>query len=175
MSWRDRDYAKFNDEERRRFFGSSGAKAEFPASAEGHGHSNALPTRARRRRGRRSHASARLGFFAAFGIAVAAVAATAAYVHANPLHGPHTKVKPAVDLSLGVIPTPAIQTSTSPSKTLNIRWRRSDLAPAANAGRICVTSKAHGRICASYVVGERPADNLTRRIESLRLHVQSSG
>jgi hypothetical protein len=34
---------------------------------------------------------------------------------------------------------------------------------------------AHGRICASYVVGERPADTLTRRIESLGLRVESNG
>jgi len=33
----------------------------------------------------------------------------------------------------------------------------------------------HGRVCASYVVGEKPADNLTRRLESLGLRVQSNG
>lgn len=61
------------------------------------------------------------------------------------------------------------------SKLVLIRWRNSDLSPAASAGRICVTDQRHGRICASYVIGERPADTLTRRIESLGLHVQSSG
>jgi hypothetical protein len=62
-----------------------------------------------------------------------------------------------------------------PSKVIGIRWRTTDLAPAAQAGRICVTAQAHGRICASYVVGERPADTLTRRIESLGLRVESNG
>jgi hypothetical protein len=47
--------------------------------------------------------------------------------------------------------------------------------PAARAGRICVTDPNHGQICASYVVGERPADTLTRRIESFGLSVASSG
>jgi hypothetical protein len=61
------------------------------------------------------------------------------------------------------------------SKVIGIRWRTADLVPAAQAGRICVTALGHGRICASYVVGERPADTLTRRIEGLGLHVESNG
>jgi hypothetical protein len=55
------------------------------------------------------------------------------------------------------------------------RRRSSDTVPAAHSGRICVTDPQHGRMCASYVVGERPADTLTRRIESLGLRVESSG
>jgi hypothetical protein len=62
-----------------------------------------------------------------------------------------------------------------PSKVIAIRWRTRDLAPAPSAGRICVTDPRHGRICASYVVGERPADTLTREIESRGLRVESTG
>jgi hypothetical protein len=62
-----------------------------------------------------------------------------------------------------------------PADVVGVRWRPQDLAPAANAGRICVTDTRHGQICASFVVGERPADNLTREIERRGLKVQSSG
>jgi hypothetical protein len=56
-----------------------------------------------------------------------------------------------------------------------IRWREGDLAPASQAGRVCVTDTAHGQICASYVVGERPADTLTRQVEAMGLRVESVG
>jgi hypothetical protein len=70
-------------------------------------------------------------------------------------------------------PAPAV---VAPSTdVVRIRWSPAETAPASNAGRICVTDARHGRICASYVVGERPADTLTRRIESLGLRVESSG
>jgi hypothetical protein len=62
-----------------------------------------------------------------------------------------------------------------PTSVVYITWRQQDLAPAPNAGRVCVTDARHGRICASYVVGERPADNLTRELERRGLRVQSSG
>lgn len=62
-----------------------------------------------------------------------------------------------------------------PSNLIRIRWRTQDLAPAAAAGRLCVTDTLHGRICANYVGGERPADTLTRRLQSLGLSVESSG
>jgi hypothetical protein len=71
--------------------------------------------------------------------------------------------------------TPARGVVASPADVIRIRWSSADTVPAANAGRICVTEERHGRICASYVVGERPADTLTRRIESLGLRVESSG
>jgi hypothetical protein len=62
-----------------------------------------------------------------------------------------------------------------PGNVVGVRWRPQDLAPAPNAGRICVTDSRHGQICASYVIGERPADTLTREIERRGLRVQSSG
>lgn len=173
MGWRDRDYAKFNDAERRRFFGSSGRReTALPPSAEGRGHSNALPKRVRKRR--RTRTAVRPRFATGFAVAVLAVAGVAGYAATHPMNGSHPTVKPGLGLSL-LPAAPSIRTVASPSNIIGIRWSRRDLARAANAGRICVTSEAHGRICASYVVGERPADNLTRRIESLGLHVQSSG
>jgi hypothetical protein len=57
---------------------------------------------------------------------------------------------------------------------VSIHWNLRDLTPAPNAGRICVATSSHGRICAAYVVGERPADNLTREIQRRGLRVQSS-
>jgi hypothetical protein len=71
-------------------------------------------------------------------------------------------------------PGPA-QPVSPPANLVRIRWRPQNLVPAANAGRICVTVERRGRICASYVVGERPADDLTREIERRGLRVQSSG
>ena len=63
----------------------------------------------------------------------------------------------------------------APTEVIGIRWSESDLAPAATAGRICVTDPAHGRICAAYALGEKPADALTRQLAALGLSVRSSG
>jgi hypothetical protein len=71
--------------------------------------------------------------------------------------------------------TPEPRVVGPPTDLIRIRWSSSDTVPAAHSGRICVTDPQHGRMCASYVVGERPADTLTRRIESLGLRVESSG
>ena len=70
---------------------------------------------------------------------------------------------------------PPTRQSSLPANVVPIRWRSFDLAPAANAGRICVTDGRHGRICASYVAGERPADTLTRQVMRLGLRVESIG
>lgn len=60
------------------------------------------------------------------------------------------------------------------SDTIRIRWRPHDVAPAATGGQICVTEKAHGRMCAVYVQNERPADVLARHIRNLGLTVESA-
>ena len=62
-----------------------------------------------------------------------------------------------------------------PIKTINIRWRSQDIAPAPTAGRICITSSIHARICATYVQGEIPADALARQIRRDGLKVNSTG
>jgi hypothetical protein len=62
-----------------------------------------------------------------------------------------------------------------PTKTIDIRWRSQDIAPAPTAGRICITSSIHARICATYVQGEIPADALARQIRGLGFKVNSTG
>jgi hypothetical protein len=94
------------------------------------------------------------------------VAFVADHVHSSP-----TRATPQVALPL--VPAPTVV--APPANVIVIRWQAHDLAPAASAGRICVTGSRHGRICSSYVVGERPADTLTREIERRGLHVRSSG
>src|SRR5579885_3431591 len=57
-----------------------------------------------------------------------------------PAVGHRTAALPPVVLPLGNV--------------IHVRWRAQDMAPAPNAGRICVTDSNRGRICAAYVVGE---------------------
>ena len=59
------------------------------------------------------------------------------------------------------------------ANTVPLRWRSTELGPARSAGHICVTDAHHGKICATFVAGERPADALTREIERRGWHVQS--
>jgi hypothetical protein len=166
VGWRQRDWARFNDEERKVFYGaSSGRRARLPPSIEGREHTNVLrmPLRSRRRR----ETGVRRPFAAALFVVVTALAGLSLYAATHPSSDSGVSVAPNVPLP---IPTPA-----PPTNVIGIHWSAADLAPAPNAGRICVTSDIHGRICASYVVGERPADTLTRRVESLGLRVQSDG
>jgi hypothetical protein len=44
-------------------------------------------------------------------------------------------------------------------------WTTDQLRPAPSAGHICVADATHGRICASFAAGERPAIVLTHEIE----------
>jgi len=98
-----------------------------------------------------------------------------AYDHLHPAHHIQSlTLAPVSPLSTAVPKTKTVVVP-APSDLISIRWRSTDLAPAPAAGRICLTNSRHGRICASYVVGERPADTLTRRIESLGLRVESTG
>jgi hypothetical protein len=68
---------------------------------------------------------------------------------------------------------PVLRVVRDDPSTVRIRWRALDLAAASTAGRICVRDSGHGRICASYTAGERPAATLTRRIEQLGLRVEN--
>lgn len=62
-----------------------------------------------------------------------------------------------------------------PADAVSVQWRDTDVAPAPFAGQICVEAGPHGRICAHYVAGERPADTLTRELTRRGLAVRSSG
>lgn len=59
------------------------------------------------------------------------------------------------------------------ANTVPLRWRSTEFVPARSAGHICVTDAHHGKICATFVAGERPADALTHEIERRGWHVQS--
>lgn len=157
MGWRERDWAKFTEKEWKAYAGSSagGSGSRMPRRAVGWG---ALACGAvivailfwpqvKREVNRLSRASA-----------------------GSVSRAPGLAISPVLP-----IPAPSPPASHENNKLVRIHWRTSDLAQAAQAGRICLTDRRHGRICASYVVGERPADTLTRRIESLGLDVQSSG
>lgn len=176
MGWRQRDWARFNDDERRAFFGSSGA---LPPSAEGATHRTEQTYKPPKRRRRRwmLRARRRLNQVGAFLLVCLGVAGAFAYI-VN--HRPSEKSGPTYVFGQSGLPLKtAAPTNTivvrPPPNVISIRWRPRDLARATSAGRICVTTHEHGRICASYVVGESPADNLTRRIDSLGLQVQSQG
>jgi hypothetical protein len=179
MGWRDRDYAKFNENERRALLGSGrGPGRALPPSDEGlthRGHAISVPSR-RRSSARRSKGRTNPAVLLAAAVSLAA-ATFLGYVKNVPVihdlltspvqshvSAPHV----TAPLATNIVAPPA-------STTVFIHWSAQDIAPAANAGRVCVTPAGHGRICASYVVGERPADNLTRELERRGLSVQSSG
>jgi hypothetical protein len=176
MGWRERDWARFRDDERRALFGGGGSRAT-PPSDEGLAHrsSPALPrphrTSAQRRPISRRRQKVGEG---ALTVLLALGALAFAYDHLHTT-SPSQPLALSPVLPLGSVPVAKPVVVEPPSKVIGIRWRTTDLAPAAQAGRICVTASAHGRICASYVVGERPADTLTRRIEGLGLSFESSG
>lgn len=154
MGWRERDYARFTTKEWNSYTGQ-GETTSRPSSARG-------PSRSFRPQ----HAGSSL--FAAVAVSAAASVFFGWSHITSFLRSPVTHFS-ASGSNLTVPGPPGA------SKVIGIRWSTTDLAPAAQAGRICVTAAAHGRICASYVVGERPADTLTRRIESLGLQVESNG
>lgn len=57
---------------------------------------------------------------------------------------------------------------------VTMRWRADDVARATAAGRICVGVPGHGRICAGFARGQRPAVALTRALEREGLRVETS-
>ena len=48
---------------------------------------------------------------------------------------------------------------------VRFHWSSAQLRPAPSGGHICVTDATHGRICARFAAGERPAIVLTHEIE----------
>jgi hypothetical protein len=170
VGWRERDWAKFNDDERRALFG--GGQRGLPPSDEGAAYRPTSVSPAPRRRiTKRRH---RLGEWTLAALLLLGLFAFG-YDHLHPAHRIQSlTLSPVSPLSTAVPKTKTVVVAP-PSDLVSIRWRATDLAPAAAAGRICLTDSRHGRICASYVVGERPADTLTRRMEGLGLRVESSG
>jgi hypothetical protein len=172
MGWRDRDWAKFTPDEFDAIYGGGASKPLRSGTGRGR---RPDPGRQRgsgpaRRRSERLVRAARILLASLVGFA----AVFTLYVERDRLPSLNANGKNAQRLHISPLPLSVAAPPVDP-KLMTIRWRTRDLAPAANAGRICVTDKRHGRICASYVVGERPADNLTRRIESLGFRVESSG
>jgi hypothetical protein len=70
--------------------------------------------------------------------------------------------------------TTRVAADTAPL-SLRVRWQAADMAPASTSGRICVEPDGHAQVCASYTVGQKPADALTRRLAAAGINVQSSG
>jgi hypothetical protein len=131
VGWRDRDWAKLDDEE-----WSELVHATAPA----------------RRKPRTRVAVASTSLF----VAVAASATATLLLHTGRAD------------TLQLVPP-------RPGNVVGVRWRPTDLAPAATAGRICLPTKQQGRVCAAFAIGEKPADALTRALRSLGLAVESAG
>src|SRR3954451_20776649 len=119
VAWRDRDWARFDDDE----------WAALTTAAV------AAPRRRTARTAGR--------------VVLAAGISLAATLFLHSAHAPDVRIPAA-----------------PPANAMSIRWRTSDLVPAATAGRICVTNNRRGRLCASYAPGEKPADALTRQLAS---------
>lgn len=164
MGWRERDWAKFTDEERTALFG--GGRRALPPSAEG----------ADFRRGPvapRMPNIDRAGRKISTPIVTVLTIALATTIAVGHLRSPHVNNLQSLD-GVRLRPPTSIAVQRA-NDVIAIRWRPTDLAPAPEAGRICVAAASHGRICADHVVGERPADTLTREIEALGLRVESTG
>jgi hypothetical protein len=182
VGWRERDWARFNDDERRALLGGGRA---LPPSDEGRAYPGLAPRPRPRLSSGRSRQRTSSGVLLAAAVSLAALIFVGYVKNVPVLHGilnvlnqpprPAQVSAPQVVAPPVANPAPSVQVHAPPADVVGVHWRPQDLAPAANAGRICVTDRRHGQICASFVVGERPADNLTREIERRGLHVQSSG
>jgi hypothetical protein len=178
VGWRDRDWAKFTPEEFDAIYGGGGSSPFRSGTGGGRKPDLTRQSGSGPRRRRRSGlgGAARIvlaslvGFAAIFGVMLATG-------HVKSPGAGGAAIQPGLRLNLNPIAPPVVTIpATRPdTKLIRIRWRTTDLAPASYAGRICVTDARHGRICANYVVGERPADTLTRRVEALGLRIESSG
>ena len=150
MGWRERDYARFTDDERRALLGS-GDRGYVPPAGR--------PLVHPRRRG-----AGAVVLLIAAALAIAAGATR------------YDVVDRLGSIRIPSAPSP-VHGRLSPrlvdSSVVRVHWRRADLSPAAGSGRICLRDPRHGVLCAGYVSGERPADVLTRRIRSLGLNVES--
>ena len=159
MGWRDRDWAKFTPEEFDAIYGGGSAGPLRPSGAGRAGASSS------------GRSAARIAIASLVGFALLFGGTLAVGHFRSPSVG---GAAPSLRLS-PVAPVVNIPAPRPDPKLIRIHWRTTDLAPSPYAGRICVTDGRHGNICASYVIGERPADTLTRRLETLGLRVESSG
>jgi hypothetical protein len=66
------------------------------------------------------------------------------------------------------------QATAAPRATdvVTLRFRARERQPATSPGHLCVTDAVHGRICASFSAGERPAASLVQAIESRGLRAK---
>jgi hypothetical protein len=154
MGWRDRDWAKFTDDERNALLGRGSVARPVEAPLV-------------RRRASRSVVSV--------GVMGAAVVAVLASAYFNSARHPTGSRRVVVSVPPLPVRSAAPKVAAPEPNLVRIRWRQVDLAPAAEAGRICVTPTGRARICASYVSAEVPADVLTRRVRELGLRVESIG
>lgn len=178
MGWRERDWARFNRHERRAFFGDDDVRH--------------APARLRSGFGRGAvNRNVRVVVVCAGGAVIGVLAAVhrvpdramaatrdvAHFAHERltaasaPVHEASSARRPAS----GQFKAPAQPPRRPHQVSVSIRWRTSDVAPARVGGRICLTPRARRQVCATYVVGERPADNLTRRLRALGYRVESAG
>ncbi len=155
MGWRDRDWAQFTDDERKMYFGV-GQGQSTPAS------------RPARKLGETVLALAVVACLGA--VAVGYVYDRVALT--STLRLPIVPAKPSY--TAGVVPAITVM-ALPPGGVVTIRWRATDRRPAVSPGHICVSDQQQGQFCADFVAGERPADRLTRHIESLGFRVNSSG
>ena len=153
MGWRDRDWAKFSDD-------------EWSAQLEGR---PPRPVSSRRRRaGERVLTALVLVFLGAVAIAYG-------YAHIGLTSGTRLPVVPAKpSYTAGVVPMITVQAPPS-GGVVSIRWRPVDRRPAAADGHICVSDSQQGQFCADFTAGELPAAVLTRHIQGLGLIVRSTG
>jgi hypothetical protein len=124
MSWRERDWARLNDDERSRLF-SGGTVRRRPVTTP---------------------------LFVAVLVSLAATA-----------------------IGTGRLRIPIRRAASDSSNVVRVHWRATDIVAAPTAGRICFTDTRHGRMCASYAAGQRPADALTQELERRGLEVKTTG
>lgn len=70
-----------------------------------------------------------------------------------------------VGLSNNHDPAAPAAAAPRPADVVALRFRARERRPATSPGHLCVTDAVHGRICASFTTGERPADSLVQAIE----------
>ena len=114
------------------------------------------------------------------GILVVLVVGTAVVlIRQSDLYGNTTKVNlPSIPTnSVGWAPVVVIGRAppVQPGVVASIRWRPQDLTPATAPGQICVNVERsfQGQFCTTFAAGQRPADILTRTIESHGVAVHS--
>jgi hypothetical protein len=156
MGWRERDWAKFTPEEFDAIYGGGASP----------------PLRSSSSRTRVGSGGRILGGSAAGVVVIFAALLLTGHLKTP---GADPAVKPGLQLNLNPLAPVKVPAPPQDPSLIRIRWRAADLAPAPYAGSICVTDPRHGRICSSYVAGERPADTLARRLLELGLEVESSG